>query len=558
MATTTADLRFRRSAAQIDALAKVERQIRATDGGRDRKYLREFSYAFPSYHSVLSGPQLQQTLAAADILLVGDYHALPSCQRFCAELVKQRALQGDRPVVLALEAIFARDQHIVDEWLRGEIDEQELRERIRYDLDWQYDWQPFCELLVAAKSSHVAIYGLDCEPRHDMRKIAVRDRHAAEKITEIRARHPQAQIVVLFGESHLAPLHLPAQVAWLMPRQRVLTVLQNLDQLYWKAAGERRCPVEAVRVAEDTICVFNATPLEKYESYRLYLERWRQERATPDDLTSVFYNLIDALLRFLGINKYKCAGSSGAPIVDLIPEIYSRRSEESFRKLLQRREVHAREIDSALDDLRRNGCCYLPRLNTILTTRLNMRRCAELAAEFVLLVCRGRIGESFSDAKPPADADTFYARVLDEGMVYVGSRILYPARPPVREADYYVLYSQSRAAIQGSSLYTYREYLEMIDFLLLHKDYEAHREQYGAAPRLIENATQYNPRRLSFVTRELGLMLGTELYEAYVSGHITKRTLRGLFCRASASCDAAKLYFRLAQRMAKPGRPMAA
>ena len=32
------------------------------------------------------------------------------------------ASTGERPLVLGVEAIFARDQHIVDEWLRGEID----------------------------------------------------------------------------------------------------------------------------------------------------------------------------------------------------------------------------------------------------------------------------------------------------------------------------------------------------------------------------------------------------------------------------------------------------
>jgi len=39
-------------------------------------------------------------------------------------------------VVLGVETIFARDQHILDEWWRREIDENELRQRIRYDLDW--------------------------------------------------------------------------------------------------------------------------------------------------------------------------------------------------------------------------------------------------------------------------------------------------------------------------------------------------------------------------------------------------------------------------------------
>ncbi len=552
MATTTA-LRLRRSAAQLDALAKVERQIRATDRNSDRKYLREFGEAFPSYHSVLSEPQLHQALAAADILLVGDYHALPSCQRFCARLVEERAA-GERPLVLGVEAIFARDQHILDEWLRGEIDEHELRERIRYDVDWQYDWAPFYELLQSARANRVPVYALDCMPRHDMRKIAVRDCHAAQKIAEIRARHPETPIVTLFGESHLAPSHLPAQLASLLPRARVLTVLQNLDQLYWKAAGERKSSVQAVRVSEDVICVFNATPLEKYESYRLYLERWRCERASPDDLAPVFYNLVDALLRFLAVDKYKAAGRWGAAIVDLLPEVYTRRSEESFRKLLQRKGMESRALDRVLDDVNRNGCCYLPRRNAVLATRLNMRRTAELAAEFVLLASQGRIGEDVCEPPARADADLFYSRVLDGAAIYLGSRILYPARPPVREADYYVLYSQSRGSVESNSLCTYREYLEMIDFLLLHKDYELHRQEYGPAPRLIEAALQSSGWRFAFVTRELGLMLGTELYDAYVAGRLTKRTLRSLICRSRRTAEAAQLYFRLAQRVARPRR----
>lgn len=94
--------------------------------------------------------------------------------------------------------------------------------------------------------------------------------------------------------------------------------------------------------------------------------------------------------------------------------------------------------------------------------------------------------------------------------------------------------------------------------MLLHKDYELHREQYGPAPRLIASALQYSGSRFAFVTRELGLMFGSELYDAYISGQLTKRTLRSLFCRPQRSDEAAKIYFRLAQRVAKPRRLMVA
>src|ERR1700751_619726 len=162
---STANLRSRPSAAQLQALAGVEREIRAQDSNGRRKYLREFSRAFRNYDCLLDSQQIHTALQSADIILVGDYHALPAAQRYAGSLIEQRALAGDRPVVLGVETIFARDQHILDEWWRRELDESELRQRIRFDLDWGYDWTPFHELLSAARDPAEGIYGLACMPR---------------------------------------------------------------------------------------------------------------------------------------------------------------------------------------------------------------------------------------------------------------------------------------------------------------------------------------------------------------------------------------------------------
>src|ERR1700739_1877543 len=115
---STANLRSRRSVAQLHALAEVEREIRAQDSHSRRKYLREFNEAFRSYDAVLDSQEIQNALHAADIVLIGDYHALPGAQRYAASVLEQFALAADRPVVLGVETIFARDQHILDEWWR--------------------------------------------------------------------------------------------------------------------------------------------------------------------------------------------------------------------------------------------------------------------------------------------------------------------------------------------------------------------------------------------------------------------------------------------------------
>ena len=231
-------INIRRSAAQLHALAQIEREIRASDPHGRRKYLREFNEAFQSYDKVLSEPEFHQVLLSSDILLVGDYHALPRSQDFATELLRQLTTLSNRPVVLGVETLFARDQHIVDEWQQHEIDEREFHERIRYDLEWGYDWKPFYRVLETARTLGIRIFGLDAMPRGDFRRIGLRDRHAAEKLAEIHMENAEAAMVVLFGESHLAPQHLPAHVHASLPLFQVHTLLQNVDALYWKAAAE--------------------------------------------------------------------------------------------------------------------------------------------------------------------------------------------------------------------------------------------------------------------------------------------------------------------------------
>ena len=71
-------LRWRRSAAQLHALAQVEREIRATDPNSRRKYLRDFSEAFRNYQAVLNREQLEGMLQGAGTLLITPYICPPT------------------------------------------------------------------------------------------------------------------------------------------------------------------------------------------------------------------------------------------------------------------------------------------------------------------------------------------------------------------------------------------------------------------------------------------------------------------------------------------------
>ena len=581
-------LRSRRNVAQLHATASVEREIRAYDRAGGRKYLRDFYDAYRSYQTVLSTDQVCAAVAESDIALVADYHALPSSQRFLTSLLGNEELHR-RPMVVGLETIFARDQHIVDEWWRGEIEEAELRQRIRFDLDWGYDWAPFYELLSGSRKYADGLYGLDCMPREDLRKIGARDRHAAEKIAEMRRRHPGALLAVLFGESHLAPHHLPALVRNLMPDARTLVVLQNVDMLYWQAAGEKPDHIPAVRVADDVLCVFNSTPLEKYENYRLYLNRCVRDRGHAPDLAPTVFNLIEGLVRFLGIDLYSSHNTTQPRmLVDLMPEVYSRNSDALLRRLLSRRGFSAAQRRSMLQRVRDRGSAYLAPLNAFYIRRFDMTSAAEDATRFLHHACRGvpaRVNGQRPEPLGPQDA--FFAATLENALAYFGSRILYPARPAFRDADLLGMYELTREDLEQQSALPYADVVEILDFLSWHRQSrrtngkgralalpsEANGKgtflvspsqakvtpvpegRASLAPRFSAAESQrdisspggtapshprpagpdwtrvlsFTGRKWEYVTDRLGSLLGNDLYDAYIDGRIGPAALRRLF-----------------------------
>jgi len=545
---TTGILRSRRSVAQLHAIASVERDIRALDPGAGRKYVRDFLEAYRSYQKVLAPDDVREEIAKAGIVLVGDYHALPNSQRYLASLLRVPELH-QHPVVLGVETIFSRDQHILDEWFRGEIDEDELRQRIRFELDWGYEWTPFYELLSAARDRGASIYGLDCMPCEDLRKIGARDRHAADKIAELRRRHSDALILILFGESHLAPQHLPALLQQRLPAESMLTVLQNVDALYWRAAGETRDHVEAVQVRKDVrenvLCVFNATPLEKYENYRLCLDRWgRSDNGhSAPDLGPTLYNLIDGMVRFLGINQYSAHNTTQPMLlVDLMPEVYSRSSDALLRRLLSRKGFTAGHRRSLLRQVRERGSVYLTPINAVYVRQFRMTSSAEDATRFLHQACRGlpnlsngkALAQHAAPVAEPLDKDdAFYMAVFEHALAFFGSRILHPARPALRDSDIAELFDVTREDLEHQTSLPFADAVEALDFLIEHRAHDFrdnHRsERQSSAPESLAEAPAFTGRKYEYVAEQLGYLAGNDIYDAYIEGRLTSAALRKLF-----------------------------
>ena len=533
----------RRSAAQKHALAPLRREIGAIDPISRRKYVQEFTQAFERYERAISRETLLRFCAEADTLLVSDFHALDACQFFLCELMEELSAIEQRPLVLLIEAVFTRDQHILDEWQQQEISDDELRQRLHFETEWGYEWEPFLHTLKIARDLKIPLYGADCAPRGNIRRIAQRDRHAADTVARVRNQHANAQVLVMFGESHLAPTHLPLELRLRLPNECIRSVLQNVDQLYFRAAGELSERVPAVQVDEDTAAVFNATPVEKWHSYRLCIARWRDESRRTPDFTPIIYDLIDALLAFLHIDRYADEDSGSRYLVDCYPEVANASSIARAENLLTRKPLRQARRDEVIAQLVDRGSCYIPELNLMIAHRLRMQTATSDAASFVHHACRNF--EEAASQKLIAE-DSLYSSALEHALVHFGAQVLYPAES-ANEDGLLSLYSMPKEEIEASTLLSYREYLRVLDCVMLHRDYEGHRRSYAAPPALLRELVLSSPTAATVLATQLGQLLGGDLYRAYLAGFISRRTIRSLFFRKLQGGKARDIYFSLAR-----------
>jgi hypothetical protein len=221
------------------------------------------------------------------------------------DLVKQLTrLKGH--VALAVEPIFARNQEILDLWMLGEMSEHEFLERIRYHEEWGCEWTGYKAIFDTARELGVPVFGVDSHPRNDMRSIGRRDLAVARRIARLIEKDPSQTLVVVFGESHLATHHLPAKVRTILERKRVslrdMIILQNVDAFYWRLQESGLGNSRAVRVRDDCFCVFNATPIEKYESFRQYLHKCIEEDSAGE-WTLLAQTLTEIMMEFFAIKK---------------------------------------------------------------------------------------------------------------------------------------------------------------------------------------------------------------------------------------------------------------
>ncbi|HEX8436174.1 ChaN family lipoprotein [Archangium sp.] len=505
---------FRRQKAQI---------ARAIDGqsAAFRAYEARYRRRTSEYKRVLPASAVSQQVQAADVVYVGDYHTLPLAQETYQELV-EGVREAGRRVVLALECVEGRHQAAVDAYLAGRLAERALLARLGHGAG-QGSGSGLRALLTYAKRHRLEVVGIDRRAQGE-RSLELRDAYAAERIARVARAEDRPRVLVLVGQYHVAPCHLPAQVERALGEGhglRGLVVYQNAEGVYWRLANEGKAGVaQAVELPDGSLCLMNASPVVCQQSFLDYLEAEAGDSPLRERSAAERFREMASLIGRL----------AGVPVGRALDEVevVTAADEDALVRIQQRGRFTQGELVQLRRHILSRESCYIPRARMAYLASLSLNHAAEEAAHFVRHCAVGDAMEA-----PRRASDAFYARCLEEALGFFGSKLVNPRRSCPGPGEWALRFAEARGVER-----------QIAAFVLAHKAAEV--EVPDEAVKLLPLRKD---RLFHGVSHALGYLLGDALYRGFDGDQVARAELRALF--RDPLEDPRATYFDWVRRLSK-------
>lgn len=484
------------------------------DTGELKRYRGAYTRACSSYREASTFSAMADAVSRANVVYVGDYHTSKQSQKVFLKLAK-RLHEAGRPVVLALELLQKKQQPAVDRFLSGQSGEAAFLEAIRFRKNWPFDnWENFRPIFQFARETGTHVVGIDAKiGGHD--SLSLRDAYAGEVIAKAIAANPGSTVLVLIGDLHIAPSHLPAAVDRALrasgePKSKPVYVYQNSERIYWKlaAAGLERS-AEVVRVAENSFCVMNTPPIILQQTYLNWLER-EEDVLDYADARTEFLTLLKRIAGFLRLPL--------PPEAEEV-EVYTCGDLSFLTRLRARRVFREHEIEEIKRQILSAESYFIPRSKMVYLANLSTNHAAEEASHYLKILCA-------PEELPTERSAAFYANSLHEAVGFFGSKIINDRRKTPHEAEFRQLLGSGEpfgpmARRIARLVLAHKE----IEKLVLDRPGDVLKK---LAPTL--SLIHKQPVDLFIgVTHALGYILGEKLFYGMVAGTISKDFLRELY-----------------------------
>jgi len=376
------------------------------------KYREEFDRPLRTRKWVESSREaLVDALNQARLIWLGDFHAMDQSQRGHLRLLK--SLDSGSAKVLALECISADSQTAVDRFLAGEISEESFLQSVRWGMEWGFPWSHYRPLFQWAIDQKVPILALNQPTKRKSRPPTLRQRDvfAAKLLAQVLRQSPHTQVVVIYGEWHLAAPHLPKRTQVLVPtlrRDQQISVWQNCDPVYFQLARQGRdAEVDVVQWSATTWGVLSVPPWVKWQSYLMYLEQQIDSDLPTTDLTDQVAHYLQILAQFFNV-----------PVNVESLAVYAVGDETLQNKLESLSSPRLRRY--FLDMVRASRSFVSPELGLCFLGKASVNEAASLAMQFLHMQL-SRQPKTWLQMP-----EHFQRQIFAQAMAYVGAKIINP------------------------------------------------------------------------------------------------------------------------------------
>ena len=140
---------------------------------------------------VIRRSQLSQQLALAKVVYLGETHDNAEDHRLQLEIIGELQKKNSK-LAIALEMFQRPYQSVVNDYLAGKIDEQELLAKTEYKQRWGYPWESYAPIVQFAKAKKLPVLALNT-PTEITRLVA---KNGLDSITPAQSKYipPLAEI----------------------------------------------------------------------------------------------------------------------------------------------------------------------------------------------------------------------------------------------------------------------------------------------------------------------------------------------------------------------------
>ncbi|GEM_PF-5628383 len=217
---------------------------------------------------------LQNAINESQIICVGDFHSLKDSKIALLNLLKKTKV----PINLCMECLPQSQQIKVEKYMLNEISQ------IPFSAGWYAPQDLFGTIFQYAKEHPDLINLIAIGPNYTQDgDFSTSDKIMAPIISRnaINGR----KTFVFTGDYHNAPNHLPSKIKKHSNIQNSVIIYQNSTNIYWNMRHNGQIN-NIVRLSEQEFCLFNTSPLIKYQSAIDQLDDEDYSGLTPDQKVS--------------------------------------------------------------------------------------------------------------------------------------------------------------------------------------------------------------------------------------------------------------------------------